>query len=500
MQCSGLQLIQTLVIKWQFLALRLGSVPPKQPMRIPLSEYDFASLDINAALVDNLASLGYKEMTPVQAQALPPILANKDVIAKAKTGSGKTATFALGLLNKLDVKRFRVQTLVLCPTRELADQVAIEIRKLARGIHNIKVLTLCGGMAFGPQVGSLEHGAHIIVGTPGRVEEHLRKAKLNLDNLTTLVLDEADRMLDMGFQQALDDIVGYMPKQRQTLLFSATYPEKIEKIAQRIMLSPVTVEVQDGHSSQSIFQTFYQVESNESRIEAVRLLLQAHEPETTLIFCNTKVETDQVANQLRAAGYEALALHGDLEQKQRDQTLVCFANRSVSILVATDVAARGLDIESLDLVINYQISRELEVHTHRIGRTGRAGAQGIACSLYTSRENHKIGLLEEYLQQKFERSPLPDMRLLHQPVFYPPMVTIHIGGGKKQKLRAGDIVGALTGADGIPGTEIGKIQVGDQWSYVAVAQQHGKTAFNKLNEGKLKGRSFKVRRLRVTNG
>jgi ATP-independent RNA helicase DbpA len=465
-------------------------------MRIPLSQYNFSSLDLNAALVDNLASLGYREMTPIQAQALPPILANKDVIARAKTGSGKTATFALGLLNKLDVKRFRVQTLVLCPTRELADQVAVEIRKLARGIHNIKVLTLCGGMAFGPQVGSLEHGAHIIVGTPGRIEEHLRKANLNLDNLTTLVLDEADRMLDMGFQQALDDIVSYMPEQRQTMLFSATYPAKIEKTAQRIMQSPVTIEVQDSHNKESILQTLYQVENNQSRVEAIRLLLQAHQPETTLIFCNTKIDTDRVANELRAVGYAALALHGDLEQKQRDQTLVCFANRSASVLVATDVAARGLDIESLDLVINYQIASELEVHTHRIGRTGRAGAQGIACSLYTHRENHKIGLLEDYLDEKFERNNLPDTTLLDQPVFYPPMVTLHIGGGKKQKLRAGDIVGALTGVDGIPGAAIGRIQVGDNWSYVAVANEHGKTAFNKLNEGKLKGRSFKVRRLR----
>ena len=465
-------------------------------MRIPLSEYDFASLDLNSALVDNLASLGYTEMTPIQAQALPPILANKDVIARAKTGSGKTATFALGLLNKLDVKRFRVQTVVLCPTRELADQVATEIRKLARGIHNIKVLTLCGGVAFGPQVGSLEHGAHIIVGTPGRVEEHLRKANLNLDNLTTLVLDEADRMLDMGFQQALDDIVGYMPEQRQTMLFSATYPEKIEKTAERIMQSPVTVEEHDAHSNQSIIETLYQVENDQSRVEAVRLLLQEHQPETTLIFCNTKVETDRVANELRTAGYEASALHGDLEQKDRDQTLACFANRSISVLVATDVAARGLDIDSLDMVINYQVAQELEVHTHRIGRTGRAGAQGMACSLYTQRDKHRISQLEDYLKQKFQRGDLPHIRLLREPVFSPPMVTIHIGGGKKQKLRAGDIVGALTGADGIPGTEIGKIQVGDHWAYVGVAHKHGKTAFNKLSQGKLKGRSFRVKRLR----
>lgn len=457
---------------------------------------DFAKLGLNSALVDNLESLGYREMTAIQAQGLPAILANQDVIAKAKTGSGKTATFALGLLNKLNVKRFRVQTLVLCPTRELADQVSVEIRKLARGIHNIKVLTLCGGMSFGPQVGSLEHGAHIIVGTPGRVEEHLRKANLNLDNLTTLVLDEADRMLDMGFQEALDTIIGYMPQKRQTLLFSATYPTKIQTIAKRIMQSPVTVEVQETHTQHSITQTLYQVDNDEQRVDAVRLLLQAHQPETTLIFCNTKIDTDWVASRLKEAGFEARALHGDLEQKQRDQTLVRFSNRSASILVATDVAARGLDIDALDLVINYQIARELEVHTHRIGRTGRAGAKGLACTLHNEKENHKVGLLEDYLQQKLERDALPPKKLLSLPAFAPAMVTLQIGGGKKQKLRPGDIVGALTAGDGVPGSEIGRIQVGDQWAYVAVAHAYGKTAFNKLSEGKLKGRHFKVRRLR----
>ncbi len=264
---------------------------------------------------------------------------------------------------------------------------------------------------------------------------------ISLNDIGYFVLDEADRMLDMGFQQALDDIVSYMPEQRQTMLFSATYPAKIEKTARRIMQSPVTIEVQDSHNKESILQTLYQVENNQSRVEAIRLLLQAHQPETTLIFCNTKIDTDRVANELRAVGYAALALHGDLEQKQRDQTLVCFANRSASVLVATDVAARGLDIESLDLVINYQIASELEVHTHRIGRTGRAGAQGIACSLYTHRENHKIGLLEDYLDEKCERNNLPDTALLDQPVFYPPMGTLHSGVGKKHKLPSGEYVG-----------------------------------------------------------
>ena len=462
---------------------------------MPLSRYDFSSLGLNSALVDNLSSLGYAEMTPIQAQALPSILSNKDVIAKAKTGSGKTATFALGLLNKLEVKRFRVQTLVLCSTRELADQVAVEIRKLARGIHNIKVLTLCGGMAFGPQVGSLEHGAHIVVGTPGRVEEHLRKANLNLDNLTTLVLDEADRMLDMGFQQALDDIISYMPKQRQTLLFSATYPPKIEHTANRIMQSPIMVEVQDSHSKKSIIQNLYEVENDDARIEAVRLLLQAHQPESTLIFCNTKIETDQVANELRGVGYEALALHGDLEQRDRTEVLTRFSNRSVSVLVATDVASRGLDIKEVNAVISYQITPDPEVHIHRIGRTGRADAKGLALTLCTAKEVPRANAIEDYQKAKIKWTGIQALRFHANRLIQPEYSTICIDGGKKSKIRPGDILGALTKDADIDGDDIGKINVTATHTYVAIKTRSIKRALKQVNEGKLKGRKFKARKL-----
>ncbi|MDP6166501.1 MAG: ATP-dependent RNA helicase DbpA [Gammaproteobacteria bacterium] len=460
-----------------------------------MSSTDFSSLGLTPALLENLKSLKYSTMTPIQAQALPIILANQDLIAQAKTGSGKTAAFALGLLNKLDVKRFRVQTLVLCPTRELADQVAGEIRRLARSIHNIKVLTLCGGMPFGPQVGSLEHGAHIIVGTPGRIEEHVRKGNLKLQQVSTLVLDEADRMLDMGFKDALDIIIGETPENRQTLLFSATYPNQIQAIAERYLTNPATAKVTDAHTQNSIEQQLYKVAGEHSRVDVIRLILHAQAPSSCLIFCNTKRETQEVADQLSAHGFKALALHGDLEQKQRDQTLVCFSNSSATVLVATDVAARGLDIDSLDLVINYQIARELEVHTHRVGRTGRAGAKGMAASLYNEREEYKLGLLETYLGYQLPKSELPPKSVLRQPPTKPPMVTLQISGGKKQKLRPGDIVGGLTGEGGIPGGQIGKIQVGDQWAYVAVTREYAKAAITKLSQGKLKGRSFKVRRL-----
>ncbi len=455
----------------------------------------FSSLKLHPALLTNLASLGYQAMTPIQAQSLPPILEGKDVIAQAKTGSGKTAAFGLGLVQKLDAKLFCVQSLVLCPTRELADQVARELRRLARSIDNIKVLTLCGGVPLGPQRNSLEHGAHIIVGTPGRIEDHLRKGTLLLDQLNTLVLDEADRMLDMGFQQALDAVIARIPRQRQTLLFSATYPEQIRSMAERIMIRPVRVQVASIHDSATIRQHFYCFGQNKQRLTALRLLLLKFRPESTLVFCNTKRETEEVAEDLRSHGFSALALHGDLEQRARDRTLVLFANKSTSVLVATDVAARGLDIDALDAVVNYHIARDSELHIHRIGRTGRAGSKGIACTLYSEKEDYKVARLEEYLEQSIDAEPLPPFSLLEKPTFRPSMTTLQIDGGKKQKVRPGDILGALTGKNGIAGKQVGKIHIFDNHAYVAVNRDSAKPALRKLSEGKLKGRSFRVRRL-----
>lgn len=435
-------------------------------------------------------------MTPVQAQSIPLILEGKDVIAQAKTGSGKTAAFGLGLLQNLDVKRFRVQTLVLCPTRELADQVAKEIRRLARGIHNIKVLTLCGGKPFGPQIGSLEHGAHIIVGTPGRVEEHLTKGSLNLDHLNTFVLDEADRMLEMGFQSALDAIVEFAPRKRQTLLFSATFPDQIASIANKIMNQPERVNVAEAHSTDTIKQHFYKVDDNEHRMVAVRLLLQKHRPKSAIIFCNTKIETQDVADELFGRGFSAMAIHGDLDQKDRDQVLVRFASKSISVLVATDVAARGLDIDTLNLVINYHLSRDSEVHVHRVGRTGRAGKSGMACSLYSEKESYKVSVIEQENNLTVKPEDLPPINYLDKPIDTPSMVCFQIDGGKKQKLRAGDILGALTSDGGIAGDQVGKINLFDNRAYVAVAVAAANVAHEKLSEGKMKGRSFRVRWMR----
>ncbi len=461
-----------------------------------MSKSSFSSLKLNQALVKNLTSLGYEQMTPIQAESLPQVLKGHDVIAQAKTGSGKTAAFGLGLLDKLDVKRFRIQGLILCPTRELADQVTKELRKLARSIHNIKILTLCGGMPFGPQIGSLEHGAHIVVGTPGRIEEHLRKERLKLDDLHTFVLDEADRMLDMGFQASLDAIMSYLPKKRQNLLFSATYPEQIEAIAAKLMYKPVTVKVAGDHDNSSIEQHFYQVKGNDERLRALQLLLLHYRPQSAVVFCNTKKETQAVADSLRSCGLSSVALHGDLEQRERDQILVRFSNQSASILVATDVAARGLDIESVEAVVNYHLAHDPEVHVHRIGRTGRAGRSGLAFTFFSDREAHKMIALEDYLEKEITAEALPDASALHSPGYQPPMTTLQIDGGRKQKVRPGDILGALTGQNGIDGKEVGKINIFDFSAYVAVKRASSSAALKKLENGKLKGRSFRVRRIR----
>ena len=456
---------------------------------IILSSTDFSTLDLHPDLLKNLTTLGYDSMTPIQQLSLPEILSGKDVIGQGKTGSGKTAAFGLGLLQKLDVKSFKAQSIVLCPTRELADQVASEIRKLARAIHNIKVLTLCGGAPFGPQIGSLEHGVHIVVGTPGRIEEHLRKGTLKLDHITTLVLDEADRMLDMGFQDTIDQIIEKIPAQRQTLLFSATFPDEIASIAERVMQNPTMVEAPSTHEESTIKQYFYKANSADDRMMALRLLLAKYKPDSVLVFCNTKIDTQDVADELIYYGFYALAIHGDLDQRERDQALIRFSNKSISVLVATDVAARGLDIDSLDMVINFNIAHDAEVHVHRIGRTGRAGRSGIACTLYGDRETHKLNALE----LDIEPDPLPSDSLLDKPIKKPAMTTLKIDGGKKHKLRPGDIVGGLTGKDGIPGDKIGKIIVASNWSYVAVSSELVKQALKKISNDKLKGRSFRVR-------
>ena len=455
----------------------------------------FSSLPISAEQIANLDSLGYKKMTPIQAQSLPHLLKGKDLIAKAKTGSGKTAAFGIALLNQINPRFLGVQVVVICPTRELADQVGKEIRRLARAIPNIKLVLLCGGKPLGPQIGSLEHGAHIVVGTPGRLQDHLMKGTLKLDGLKVLVLDEADRMLDMGFADVMQDIISYMPKSRQTMLFSATYPDTIKKMSQSIQRDPITVTVESEHKNSVIEQLFYEVKKHE-RNSTLLALFQHYKPETTVVFCHTKVQCDEVASMLRDNKIEALAIHGDLDQRERDKVLVRFSNNSCSVLVATDVAARGLDIKALQAVINYELPRDPEIYVHRIGRTGRAGETGLALSIFTPSDVMRLNAIEKYQKAPCVSDVPESLDLDPGFTLVPPMVTLQLDGGRKNKIRPGDILGALTGDAGLSGSQIGKIDIFDMSSYVAVERDAARQALSYLADGKIKGRSVRARKVK----
>lgn len=450
----------------------------------------FSTLNtLPTAQLDNLNELGYHTMTPVQAAALPAILAGQDVRVQAKTGSGKTAAFGLGLLQHIDASRFQTQSLILCPTRELADQVANELRRLARYMPNIKILTLCGGQPFGAQRDSLQHAPHIIVATPGRLLDHLQKGTVNLDALQTLVMDEADRMLDMGFSDAIDEVIRFAPASRQTLLFSATWPEAIAAISGRVQRSPQTIEIDTVDALPAVEQQFFEV-SRQGKIGLLQKLLSQHQPASCVVFCNTKKDCQEVCDALNDAGQDALALHGDLEQRDRDRTLVRFANGSARVLVATDVAARGLDIKSLELVVNYELAWDPEVHVHRIGRTARAGNSGLAISFCAPEEAQRANILAEMLQIKLNwLNPPANVKVVPLEA---EMATLVIDGGKKAKMRPGDVLGAMTGDMGLNGADIGKITVHPAHVYVAVRQSIARQAWKQLQSGKIKGKSCRV--------
>jgi ATP-independent RNA helicase DbpA len=385
-----------------------------------------------------------------------------------------------------------VQALVLCPTRELSEQVASEIRRLARFTSNIKILTLCGGTPIRPQTQSLEHRAHIVVGTPGRIGDHLRRGNLHLDYLTTLVFDEADRMLDMGFEEEISGIVSFAPKKRQTLLFSATFSDAIKTLSKKFQKSAKEITVESIHAENVIAQLFFQVEWKD-KLTATASILWTFKPESTLIFCNTKQQCRDLLEYLSKAKFHALSIHSDLEQKERTEMLTLFSNRSTSILIGTDVAARGLDVKDLSAVINFDMPFDPEMYIHRIGRTGRAGKEGLAFSLMTPGEQHRLDDINRFQKSNFRAENTHTLVATGEKALLPPMMTISINGGRKSKIRPGDILGALTKEAGIDAKLVGKINVFDLYTYVAIDRSIAKDVAETLAKTPVKGHRFIVR-------
>ncbi len=456
----------------------------------------FADLALAPALHAGLDALGYTTLTPIQAQSLPAILDRRDLIAQAPTGSGKTAAFGLGLLHGIDATASRPQALVLCPTRELADQVGKQLRKLATGIANLKLSVLYGGTPLAPQLASLaQHAPQVVVGTPGRVLELVQQDALDLRGVRTLVLDEADRMLDMGFDEPIRALVKRTPKDRQTLLFSATFPDAIRSLAQAMLRDPLEVSVDGEAHAPRIEAHFFEAEPARRAPQLAALLLQFR-PASTVVFCNMRKDTEEVVGSLEHYGFTALALHGDMEQRDREEVLVRFANRSCNVLVASDVAARGLDIDDIGAVVNYELPTDADTYLHRVGRTGRAGRDGLALSLVAEKERGRAALIEQRQGSPIRYQRIEALDGKPRGVPQAAMVTLRIDAGRTDKLRPGDIVGALTGdAGGLPKDAIGKIDVFPTRSYVAIVRKEGEHALAQLRAGKIKGRRFRVHRL-----
>ncbi len=457
---------------------------------------EFRALALSPALLSVVDELGYEKLTPIQEQTIPLLLEGKDLVGQSKTGSGKTAAFALGILERLRLEERQLGALVLCPTRELSAQVAREIRRLGRRHAGLSVLVLAGGEPVRTQAVQLERGVHVVVGTPGRVLDQLRRRNLRVHAVNCVVLDEADRMLDMGFQEDMEKILKALPPVRQTLFFSATFPDSIAALSKKHQKDPAWVRIDEEVESSEIRQIVYTAEPEE-KLGALRWVLRQHPHESALVFANFKASVAEIEQALSGANVSVASLHGDLEQFDRDRVMAKFRNASTRVLVATDVAARGIDVQHLDLVVNFELPSQPEVYVHRIGRTGRAGKSGLAVSLCAANERAKLAAIEQVVNVSLEPVKRPAKQRESAPAQAldrsAAMATLRIAGGRKDKLRPGDILGALCGeASGLKADDIGKIEIHDHFSFVAVAARVSLQAQQSLNDGRIKGKRFKT--------
>lgn len=369
----------------------------------------FEELNLDAKILRAVTDMGFEAASPIQAKAIPLEIEGKDIIGQAQTGTGKTAAFGIPLLQKIDPKNKKLQAVVLCPTRELAIQVADEIRSLAKYMHGIKVLPIYGGQEIVKQIRSLKDGVQVIIGTPGRVMDHMRRKTIKFGQVHTVVLDEADEMLNMGFLEDMETILSELPEERQTVMFSATMPAAIAEIAKKFQKDPEIVKVvKKDLTVPKVTQYYYEVKPK-NKIEVMCRLLDMYAPKLSVVFCNTKRQVDELVLALQGRGYFAEGLHGDLKQIQRDRVMNGFRKGRTDILVATDVAARGIDVDDVEAVFNYDIPQDEEYYVHRIGRTGRAGREGKAFSLAVGKEVYKLRDIQRYCKTKIVPQPIPSI-------------------------------------------------------------------------------------------
>ena len=369
----------------------------------------FEDLDLNPQILRAIKEMGFEEATPIQAQSIPAVMSGRDVIGQAQTGTGKTASFGIPLLHKVDPKLKKTQALILCPTRELAIQVSNELHNLAKYTHGIKILPIYGGQEIGKQIRSLKGGVQIIVGTPGRVMDHLRRKTIRCDHIHTIILDEADEMLNMGFREDIEEVLKYLPEDRQTVLFSATMPKEIMEITKQYQKDALTIKVVKKELTVKNIEQYYYDVRRKDKLDILTRLLDVYDPKLSLVFCNTKHMVDELANELQNRGYFAEGLHGDMKQQQRDRVMRNFRNGKTEILVATDVAARGIDVDDVEAVFNYDIPQDDEYYVHRIGRTGRAGREGIAFNFVVGREVYKLRDIQRYCKTKIIPQAIPSL-------------------------------------------------------------------------------------------
>jgi len=434
------------------------------------------------ALSDTLLTQQFTTMTMVQERSIPLILEGKDLLVQSKTGSGKTLAFALPSLMMTNLERNTPQTLIITPTRELAEQVAIQIQTLAASLPNFKTVTLYGGVPLRNQANSLEKGAHLLIGTPGRLLDHLSKETLDLGSIERIVLDEADRMLEMGFYDDVLNIVSKAKNTKQRLLFSATFPDKIKTLAQTLLHTPevisVTPEHQDGQIESSVITT-------NNKPKTLQQVINVYRPNSLLVFCNTKADTIALAQELKRGGHAVTTIHGNLEQEARQEAIIKFSNGSSPVLVATDVASRGIDIDNVELVVNYDLPFDKEVYTHRIGRTGRAGSTGKAISFYTSGSTKTAYILKE--AKRLELDNTQNSRNFKIISHYQ---TIALNGGKKQKLRKGDILGTFCKEMGLKPEQIGAMTLMANRTYIAIDKRVLEKVLKMLKSTRIKKRKY----------